>query len=386
MNILTLDTETSTHTKGNPFNPKNILVSIHTKLNNENTICKFYDTPDFKTVVSSGLRRVVRVVGHNIKFDIHWLTNVGISLPTGIRVWDTMLAEFILSGQTSSFTSLNELAERYGLGRKHDLVAEYWEKGISTEDIPRDIVEEYGNWDVDLTYQVYLKQLEDLRMTPKLLKLILLEGADLLVLQKMEYHGLKYNRTKSLELAKQSNERINEIELQLFKLGGIEALNFDSDIQLSAFLYGGSWEEEIFQPVTAIYKSGPRTGLEYTQNKYVRTDTHKLEGYFKPVKGSELKREGVWSTAGDILLQLRATSKLQKLIIGLLTERADLSKLSGTYYEGLPKLMGEMGWDEFIHGQYNQVIARTGRLSSSRPNMQNNPPAADELFESRYVN
>lgn len=295
-----------------------------------------------------------------------------------------MLAEFVLSGQTSSFASLNELAGKYGLPLKKDVVAEYWEKGISTENIPPEIVEEYGNWDVDLTYQVYLKQLEDPRMTDKIMKLILLQGADLLVLQEMEYNGLKYNKDKSLQLAEECRVRIKEIETELLQIGNIEKLNFDSDDQLSCYLYGGSYSEDVYAPHTSILKSGPRKGQERTVNRFVRTDVREFSGFFTPLKGTNLKKEGYYSTAGDVLKQLKATSKVQKRIVSLLCERADLAKLSGTYYEGLPNLMNEMNWDEFIHGQYNQVVARTGRLSSSRPNMQNNPIQADMLFESRY--
>ena len=295
-----------------------------------------------------------------------------------------MLAEFILSGQTNTFASLNSLAELYGLPAKHDEVADYWSKGISTEDIPPEIVETYGNWDVDLTYQVYLKQLEDPRMTDKIKKLILLDGLDLLVLQEMEYHGLKYNKERSLKLAEESNGRIEEIEQALLKYGGVEELNFDSDDQLSAYLYGGSISKDVYTPITSILKSGPNKGKERTINRFVRTDTISFDGFFTPLKGSALKKEGIYSTAGDVLKQLKAKSKLQKVIIELLLERAELAKLSGTYYEGLPKRMEEMQWPEFIHGEYNQVVARTGRLSSSKPNMQNNPPEADQLFESRY--
>ena len=380
MNVLTLDTETSTHNRGNPFDPRNKCVTLHTKLNDEKTICKFYVAPDFLSPTVDGLASCVRVVGCNFKFDLHWLTNLGVRLPRNIRVWDVMVAEFVLSGQTNSFASLNSLCELYGLGQKHNLVAEYWEKGISTEDIPRDIVEEYGDWDVDLTYQVYLKQLQDPRMTPALNRLILLEGADLLVLQKMEYNGLKYNKEKSLQLAKEANVRLNEIETELLKIGGVEELNFNSDDQLSAYLYGGSYSKDVFHPVTAVVKSGPNKGLERTTNRFVRTDVFQFDGFFKPVKGSELKKEGIYSTSGDILKQLRASSKLQKRIITLLCERADLSKLSGTYYEGVPKLMEEMHWsDGYIHPNYNQVIARTGRLSSSKPNAQNFSADGDAL-------
>ena len=48
-------------------------------------------------------------------------------------------------------------------------------------------------------------------------------------------------------------------------------------------------------------------------------------------------------------------------------------------------VMETKGWDGSIHGQFNQVVARTGRLSSSAPNMQNTPPELDKLLVSRYV-
>ena len=384
MNILTLDSETSIYNKGNPFDPRNICVSLHTKLNASPTKCKFYDEPDFTSLTRKGLSSAKLLVGCAIKFDIHWLTNLGIKLPVGIRVWDCMLAEFILSGQTNSFASLNSMAEFYGLGQKHDEVADYWKKGISTEDIPREIVEEYGNWDVDLTYQVYLKQLEDPRMTDKIRKLILLDGADLLVLQEMEYNGLKYNKGRSLELATECQQRIKELEDELFRIGGITKLNFDSDDQLSAYLYGGSYSEDLYTPVVSVYKSGPRKGQEYTQNRFVETITHNFGGFFNPIKGTALKKEGLYSTAGDVLKQLRATTKMQKLVIGALLERADLNKLSGTYYAGIPQLMETMGWTEYIHPNYNQVIARTGRLSSSKPNAQNFSAEGDVMLESRF--
>lgn len=384
MNTLVLDVETTTWGKGNPFDKRNFCVTIQTKFNNEETVCKYYDEPDFTSKVRDGICSCHIIIGHNIKFDLHWSVRLGISIPPSIRIWDTMLAEFILSGQTNSFASLNSLAEKYGLPVKHDEVADYWNNGVNTQDIPREILSAYGAWDVDLTYLVYQEQLKDSRMTPELRKLILLAGADLLVLQEMEYHGLKYNKEKSLELAAKANERIAEIEKELFNIGGIEELNFDSDDQLSAFLYGGSYSKDVHAPHTSVTKSGPNKGKERTVNRYVRTDTFTFDGFFTPIKGTELKKEGLYSTAGDVLKQLKAKTKLQKKVISLLLERADLSKLSNTYYQGIPKLMDEMNWTDGIHGQFNQVVARTGRLSSSKPNQQNMPPEADFLIESRY--
>ena len=45
-------------------------------------------------------------------------------------------------------------------------------------------------------------------------------------------------------------------------------------------------------------------------------------------------------------------------------------KLNSTYVEGLLKVIGE---DGRIHSTFNQTEARTGRLSSDNPNLQNIP-------------
>jgi DNA polymerase I-like protein with 3'-5' exonuclease and polymerase domains len=69
----------------------------------------------------------------------------------------------------------------------------------------------------------------------------------------------------------------------------------------------------------------------------------------------------------------------------MLMERSGLEKRRGTYLHGLPEMMKEMDWDEnMIHGQLNQVVAVTGRLSSSKPNMQNFDKKISTLFISRY--
>jgi DNA polymerase I-like protein with 3'-5' exonuclease and polymerase domains len=57
-----------------------------------------------------------------------------------------------------------------------------------------------------------------------------------------------------------------------------------------------------------------------------------------------------------------------------------------TYYRGLLKLATELNWKENkIHGQLNQCVARTGRLSSSKPNLQNFDGGIKGLFYSRFT-
>ena len=56
-----------------------------------------------------------------------------------------------------------------------------------------------------------------------------------------------------------------------------------------------------------------------------------------------------------------------------------------TYYKGLPNLINEMNWSfGKIYGQLNQCVAKTGRLASSKPNLQNFDSEIKGLFYSRY--
>src|SRR4051812_38956109 len=98
--IATLDFETSIHNKGNPFDQRNFAVSVHYKVDDQPTQCRFYDEPDFKTVTRNSLDACSLLVGVNLKFDLHYCRKLGLVLPPRLRVWDCMLAEFILSGQT----------------------------------------------------------------------------------------------------------------------------------------------------------------------------------------------------------------------------------------------------------------------------------------------
>lgn len=67
-------------------------------------------------------------------------------------------------------------------------------------------------------------------------------------------------------------------------------------------------------------------------------------------------------------------------VIGLLLEYRQLSKLKSTYTEGLLKVVGP---DGRIHSSFNQVETRTGRISSTEPNLQNIPIRSDAGRELR---
>ena len=77
------------------------------------------------------------------------------------------------------------------------------------------------------------------------------------------------------------------------------------------------------------------------------------------------KTQRGWSTDAETLESLRD----YPLVEDILQYRA-YQKLNSTYVEGLLKVIGE---DGRIHSTFNQTEARTGRLSSDNPNLQNIP-------------
>lgn len=72
------------------------------------------------------------------------------------------------------------------------------------------------------------------------------------------------------------------------------------------------------------------------------------------------------STSKAVLEELALTHELPRLII----EYRELEKLKSVYTDALPH---QVAGDGRIHGQLNQTVAATGRLSSSDPNLQNIP-------------
>ena len=78
-----------------------------------------------------------------------------------------------------------------------------------------------------------------------------------------------------------------------------------------------------------------------------------------------------YSTSHDILVKLRDLHP----IINLILKYREMTKLYSTYLEGLGNYILE---DGKIHTIFKQTIARTGRLSSTEPNLQNIPVRTEE--------
>lgn len=209
--------------------------------------------------------------------------------------------------------------------------------------------------------------------------LVKLANQDLLVLQEMEYNGFKYDLEKSKELGNELLGRSKDLSNELRSCFPDIPVNWNSPEHISACLYGGDIKVRIKEPFLFQYKDG-RTKIKERWVDKVYT----LPRLVEPLNGTKLAKEGYWSTAEEVLRELHATKKVKK-ILDLMMELSIIETKVSRYYHGIPSKYEELGWQgEIIHGQLNQCVAKTGRLSSSAPNMQNMDGEAKVCFVSRY--
>lgn len=381
---LVIDVETTISNKGNPFDETNKLCYIGL-LNSSSHIYNIeYDNKPYGNKLNEVQKEIDEseiLVGFNIKFDLHWIRKYRLNFMDK-RIWDCQLVHFILTGQQNPYPSLNSVAEYYGLGSKLDVVAtEYWANKIDTPNIPKDILKNYLEQDLNLTKQIYFKQLKELKQNPSLIKLISLHNQDLLVLQEMEFNGLLFNEEKSNVLAEETEQHVDKLDNFLFQFHNCPGFNPSSNDHLSAFLYGGfiSLRRRV---ACGVFKTGSKSGQVKERWEEYQVEFPRL---FTPLKGSELQKEGFWSTDEATLKSLKGSWKAREAR-EILLFRSTLEKRLTTYYRGLTNLIKEMKWEtNVLHGQLNQCVARTGRLSSSKPNLQNFDGEIKQLFGSRYA-
>lgn len=382
MKIKPLDIETSTSNFGNPFDSNNVACFVG--VGNNVYKLEYDDEPygDALKQIQLEINDCDMLLFVNAKFDLSWLSRYGIRF-NHKRIWDCQLVDFMLSGQTESYPSMNSMAIKYNLPLKPDIKARYWENGIDTKDIPRDEIVSYlQEHDLPTTLSIYEIQKELVEAKGTAFKrLVSLHNQDLVVLQEIEYNGLLFDEDACLRQAEKLNLEIADLRASLYASHSIPEFNTESGDHLSALLYGGT----IVIPrkeVVGIYKTGDRKGQEKLGWKDYSFYMPRL---VKPLAGSELKKAGYWATGADVLKSLKPKGEAKKIVDTIL-ELAKLEKIVSTYYQGLPALREKMNWGvNMLHGNLNQCVARTGRLSSTKPNLQNISGDMKGVFGSRYA-
>ena len=149
------------------------------------------------------------------------------------------------------------------------------------------------------------------------------------VLADMEYTGIKVDRNILITMKKEIKERIDILSEEIFELSG-RVFNISSPKQLG---------EVLFEDLALPY------------GKKGHSDNYKT----------------------DVKVLHKLVDKHP--IINKILEYRNVTKLYSTYLEGLEQTIKE---DGRIHTIYKQNLTRTGRLSSTEPNLQNIPVRDEE--------
>ena len=152
----------------------------------------------------------------------------------------------------------------------------------------------------------------------------------------MEIAGVRLDVEALNEAAAQLDNRISELEKEIFELAG-EEFNVGSPSKVGEILF----------------------------------DKLKLDDKAKKTK------TGQYSTSEDVLEKIAAKNP----IVGKILEYRQLKKLLTTYLTALPASINPSTGK--VHTVYNQTVTATGRISSSAPNLQNIPVREDQGREIR---
>jgi DNA polymerase-1 len=277
--------------------------------------------------------RAIRKIGQNLKYDMIVLRTAGVELAGA--AFDTMVANYLLDAGGRSH-NLDDLAKRY-LNHTTIKIGELIGKGKQQkriDEVPVAQVATYAAEDADIPLRmlpILASKLDEMGLAKlnETVEVPLIE-----VLADMEYTGVRVDPARLAELSTRYGERLAKLEQEIEELAG-HPLNIASPKQLAQVLF-----QELGLPVVKKTKTGA-------------------------------------STDADVLEQLAESHALPAKIV----EYRQYAKLKNTYVDALPAMIhAETGR---VHASFNQVVAATGRLSSSDPNLQNIPIRTDEGREIR---
>lgn len=389
--MLYLDVETSYTSDPRPVNPNaylSLVTAIDDNLTPYHWVFRHHEVErGCEKDKVANLQRLIDahngiVACHNAKFDVAWLHFIGVDVMSDkFKPYCSMVAEYLISGHvhntgTKDALSLNGVAERYGFDQKIDEVQALWENGVETADIPLDMLKKYAVRDVSICRDITHKTKVQLKEMG-LVQVFRLKMRELKVLVDVESNGFLVDSDENARLTKYFREEIERVKAEIFKVSG-RRFDLNSYQQLSAFLYGGEYQVGARVWFMREYKKG----LKLVSKKDKVTKSFPRQ--FVPLDGTELKSPGYWATDISTLKELKPQNKEQEELLDNLQYLSQCQQQLGTFCENIPPLM----INGCVHSQFNTAQTGTGRLSSSKPNLQNQSRGTTsetrKMFVSRF--
>ena len=350
-------------------------------------------------------RTDVRIYGWNLKYDLHALKRIDIEVKTR-DVFDGMLASWLCNENTPNGLKENT-AEKMGIPQTHFK--------DTTDTVPNEVKKQFGyKANSKVTFDLVLiedgapyacadafytwcnclgfeKQLVDEGMDKIFYKMYI---PFMFVLFEMEEQGVTVDVEKLKTMGVEMQEDLDELQYKIYELAGVE-FNIGSSQQKAEILFGYQKEskpvalEKLPKYLQKAYEEGDDDLLEekgytvdddgeiYKANQSVLID-HSFR--FSPTATT---KSGAPSTDSDAIWRIsqkeyKKSSKRKQQGVEMckyMLEYSKLAKLKTAFVDGILEQTYE---DEKVHPSFNQIGTDSGRLSCSKPNLQQLPKAEDE--------
>ncbi|MDX9835278.1 MAG: DNA polymerase I, partial [Desulfobulbus sp.] len=242
---------------------------------------------------------------------------------------DSMIGAWLIDPDRRSY-KLDDLCKEIGVGMTSFTEVTSGDKRADAfARVSLEAAKDYSCEDVFGALQLYRNQVEQLSTTNLQPLLAEVEGPLIPVLAAMETAGILVDNDQLNSLSKEFGSRLEAYEEQIFLVAG-KPFNINSPRQLGEILF---------------------EKLELPRGRKTKTG---------------------WSTDVQVLERLSLTHELPALVL----QYRNLAKLKSTYVDRLASLRNPQTGR--VHTSFNQCGTATGRLSSSKPNLQNIPIRTEE--------
>lgn len=310
----------------------------------------------------------IRLIGQNIKFDLHVLARIGIH-PTTTDIWDTMILSWLCDENTPNGLKENS-AMKLGLDQTHFTEV--------TDTVPNEVKKEFGlkasnkaTYDLVLiddgapyalddsylTWELYLGYI-NLVDQEKMTKIYVRSYQPFLqCLFKMEERGVTVDTNRLAEMSVEIDKDMEDLEYRMFELAGVE-FNPNSSQHLAELFFG------YIKPDPVDKKGNPKRDNKGNLVK-AKVNWNIVEASFN-FRVSNTTDAGAPSTSADTfwyISQMTFKNKHKQRgveVAKLLTEYKKLSKLRSAFIDGLKTQVYD---DGKAHPSFNIIGTDSGRIS-----------------------
>lgn len=315
-------------------------------------------------------REDVRIIGHNLKFDMHVLARLGIVIKTE-DLFDCMVASWLCDENTPNGLKENT-SEIWGFSQTHFREV--------TDFVPKEVKKEFGyksqqkvTFDLVLidqgapyalndafytwfNYLFWLDKLEEEKMDKIYYRY---HVKFLRTLFRMEERGVTVDMERLNEMKTEIEEDIENLMYQMQDIAGVE-FNANSTQHLAELLFGYVSEKKL--------EKDPDYSSILLENSFGLRAISKTNSGAPQVNASTLLKLSKMDYKGKRKKQGVEFCKI-------LLEYKKLAKLKSAFIDGM---LEQLYADGKAHPNFNIIGTDSGRISCSNPNLQQLPKAGEE--------